>query len=337
MSHGREREGLLLLLLSAAGFGAMAVLAKLAYAAGASVPEVLTVRFALAAVVLGTLARRRPARAPLTRRSVLTGLGLGAGLYAAESGLFYASLTRLHADVAELLLYAYPGLVVAGAVALKRESFSARRGAALGVAGAGVGLVLLGGQAVAIDPLGAALALGAAVGYTAYILVAGPAGRTLDPLRLSALVCAGAAATFAVAGLATGSLQLDLGLEAWGWMIALALGSTVLPLAAFLAGMERMGAGRAAIVSTLEPPITVALAFLAFGERLAPLQLAGGLLVVGAVVVLQARLASLRRVPAAQPARRAAARTFALRAARGRPMGLRAQVGRLPGPGFRRR
>src|SRR3954447_20081430 len=149
MSHGREREGLLLLLLSAAGFGAMAVLAKLAYAAGASVPEVLTVRFALAAVVLGTLARRRPARAPLTRRSVLTGLGLGAGLYAAESGLFYASLTRLHADVAELLLYAYPGLVVAGAVALKRESFSARRGAALGVAGAGVGLVLLGGQAVA--------------------------------------------------------------------------------------------------------------------------------------------------------------------------------------------
>src|SRR3954470_19232330 len=80
MSLGREREGLLLLLLSAAGFGAMAVLAKLAYAAGASVPEGLAVRIALAAVVVGPLARRRPARAPLPRRSVVTGLGLGAGL-----------------------------------------------------------------------------------------------------------------------------------------------------------------------------------------------------------------------------------------------------------------
>lgn len=337
MSHGREREGLLLLLLSAAGFGAMAVLAKLAYAAGASVPEVLTVRFAIAAVVLGLLAARRPASTPLTRRSVLAGLGLGAVLYAAESGLFYASLTRLHADVAELLLYTYPALVVAGAVVLGREAFSRRRAGALAVAIAGVGLVLLGGRSVAIDPLGAALALGAAIGYTAYILAAGPVGRSVPPLRLAALVCAGAAATFAVAGAVTGSLHFDFGLEGWAWIVALAVGSTVLPLTAFLAGMERLGAGRAAIVSTLEPPITVALAFVAFGEKLAPLQLAGGLLVVGAVVVLHARLASRRRVSAPQPSRRAAARTFALRAARGRPMGLRAQVGRLPGPGLRRR
>jgi drug/metabolite transporter (DMT)-like permease len=337
MSHGREREGLLLVLLSAAGFGAMAVLAKLAYAAGASVSEVLTIRFALAAVILGLLAARRPAPAPLTRRSVLAGLGLGAVLYAAEAGLFYASLTRLNADVAELLLYVYPVLVVAGAVALGREAFSRRRGAALTVAVAGVALVLIGGRAVAIDPAGAALALGAALGYTAYILAAGPLGRSVPPLRLAALVCTGAAITFGVAGAVTGDLHFGFGLEAWGWIAAIAIGSTVLPLAAFLAGMERIGAGRAAIVSTLEPPITVALAFLAFGEKLAPLQLAGGLLVVGAVVVLHARLASRRRVPAPQPARRAAARTFALRAARGRPMGLRAQVGRLPGPGLRRR
>ena len=55
-----------------------------------------------------------------------------------------------------------------------------------------------------IDPLGAALALGAAVGYAVYILAAGTLGHALDPRALSALVCAGAAATFAVAGMATG-------------------------------------------------------------------------------------------------------------------------------------
>src|SRR4051795_12590702 len=64
MSLGREREGLLLLLLSAAGFGAMAVLAKLAYAAGASVPEVLTLRLALPPLIPGPLAPPRPAPTP---------------------------------------------------------------------------------------------------------------------------------------------------------------------------------------------------------------------------------------------------------------------------------
>ena len=47
-----DRMGPLLCLLSAAGFGAMAIFGKLAYAAGVEVEELLLVRFALAAAVL---------------------------------------------------------------------------------------------------------------------------------------------------------------------------------------------------------------------------------------------------------------------------------------------
>jgi drug/metabolite transporter (DMT)-like permease len=50
----------------------------------------------------------------------------------------------------------------------------------------------------------------------------------------------------------------------------------------------------AAILSTLEPPTTVALAFLVFGESLTAMQLAGGALVLGAIVVLHARPAAAR-------------------------------------------
>jgi drug/metabolite transporter (DMT)-like permease len=301
----RERQGILLCAASAAGFGAMAVLAKLAYAAGAGVVEVLTIRFALAAAVLGVLAPRRvrPGRGALA-----AGLVLGAVCYAAESGLFFAALTRMDAAPAELLLYAYPTLVVVGAIALGREAASRRKLAALGLASAGVGLVLVGGHAGAIEPVGAALALAAAVGYAVYILLADRVPT--DPRTLAALVCAGAAASFGAFGLASGELRLDLGLEAWGWIAAIAIVSTVVPLAAFLAGMERIGPGRASILSALEPPLTVALAWAALGEALSPLQLAGGGLVVGAVAVLQLRrpLAFRRGGASPHPSRPAPAR-----------------------------
>jgi drug/metabolite transporter (DMT)-like permease len=60
-------------------------------------------------------------------------------------------------------------------------------------------------------------------------------------------------------------------------------------------GMARVGASTASIVSTVEPVVTVALAVALFGEALGPLQVLGGVLVLAAVVALQARGVSVRR------------------------------------------
>lgn len=306
-----ERHGLAFCAIAATGFGAMAVLAKLAYRAGVDPVTLLAVRFALAAALLWALAARAGGVARPARRAIAGGLALGGVLYATEAGLFFASLTRLDASVAALVLYVYPALVVAGAIALRRERLTRRRAAALGVALTGVALVLVGGTGVAIDPLGATLALCAALGYTGYILAAEYLGRGLDTRRLAALLCTGAAITFTLVGIGTGRLDLSLTVAGWGWVAALALVSTVIPITAFLAGMERVGSGRASILSTIEPPVTVGLALLAFGERLAPAQLAGGVLVVAAVALtipglrvlprLRVALASRRDGAAAQP------------------------------------
>jgi len=318
---GTERHGLLFCAIAAAGFGAMAVLAKLAYDAGVSPLTLLAFRFALAAAILWALLATGGARPRVSPRAIAGGLALGGVLYAAESGLFFASLTRLDASIAELVLYCYPALVVAGAVAMRRERLTRRRGAALAVSLAGVALVLAGGSGISIDPLGAALAFAAALGYAAYILAAEWLGRGLDPRRLAALLCTGAAITFTVAGAATGHLQLSLSGAGWAWVGAMALVSTVVPIAAFLAGMERIGSARASILSTIEPPVTVLLAFLAFGESLAPWQLAGGALVLAAVALTLPRvrvrprlrrltLASDRDGAAARPADQAPARAL---------------------------
>ena len=58
-------------------------------------------------------------------------------------------------------------------------------------------------------------------------------------------------------------------------------------IALFFAGLRRVGPTAAAILSTLEPVVTVALASAVFGETLGPVQLAGGALVLLAAVAVR--------------------------------------------------
>jgi drug/metabolite transporter (DMT)-like permease len=280
--------GAVLCLVSAAGFGTLGVFGRLAAGAGAGTLTTLTVRFAVAAAVLAVLARvTGQARARPPRAVARRALALGAVGYSLQAGLYFAALERLDASLTAIVLYTYPAFVTLAALALGRATGDGRTAAALAAASAGLGLVLLGPGAGAFDVVGAALALGASVTYTSYILVSEGVTRTVPPLALSALVCAGAAATCSAIGLASGSLDLALGAEAWLWLLLIALVSTVLPVTAFFAGLRRVGPAEAAILSTFEPPVTVALSAIALGERLAPIQLAGAALVLAGVVLLQ--------------------------------------------------
>jgi drug/metabolite transporter (DMT)-like permease len=288
--------GRALCLLSAACFAALGVFGKLAYDAGVNVATLLTVRFTLAALVLGAVLALRPAdRRRLPRRTLLVALALGAVGYATQAGLFFGALERMDVSLLSLLLYTYPAMVTLAAIALGRERPSPRSWLALGAASAGVALVLAGAGAGSFDTVGAAMGLAAAVAYTAYIVVADAEVGGVAPVPLTALVLAGAAVTCGAGGAATGGLDLGFAPEGWLWLVLMALISTVAAAMAFFAGLRRVGPSTAAILSTFEPPVTVGLAALAFGERLAPVQLAGGALVLSAIALLHARVPDRRR------------------------------------------
>jgi len=282
--------GAALCLLSASAFATLGIFGRLASDAGATIASTLLVRFAIAALIFAVVLRLtggwRRMRA-LPRSVVLTGLGLGAVGYSLQSGLYFAAIDRLDVSLVALLLYTYPAFVTVAALTLGRVAFSLRTAVALAVASAGLVLVLLAAGTGAFDLPGALLALAASVTYTTYILISDRIVGAVDPFALAALVLTGATASFVVAGLATGSLGLALSAEAWVWLLLIALVSTVVAVAAFFSGLRRVGPSEAAILSTFEPPMTVALAFLALGERLAPAQLAGGTMVLSAVVLLQ--------------------------------------------------
>ena len=282
--------GTALCVASAAAFGAMAVFGKLAYDEGVTVGTLLAVRFALAAALFWALVlltgEHRQLRS-LGRRDVSIALALGAGGYAAQAGCFFAALDRIDASLLSLLLYTFPSMVAVTAIALGRERADARRLVALGLASGGLVLVMATARAGALDAAGAALALGAAVVYTTYILSSqGIAGR-VRPMLLSAIVCTGAALTLTIGSAALGELRPgDVTTAGWGWLLGIAVVSTVIAVSLFFAGLKRVGPTAASVLSTVEPVVTVVLAFLVFGELLGALQLLGGAFVIAAVIVL---------------------------------------------------
>ena len=309
----------------------MAIFAKEAYAAGLGVTALLAARFVLASGLfwglVGLRARRgrasgRANRAVPSRRVILAGLTLGGVGYAAQAGLFFSALRHIDASLASLLLYTYPALVFCGAVALRREQVTRWKALALVLASAGAALVLLGGGTGGMDAGGVALALAAAAAYATYILVAEGAVARIDAFLLSALIATGAAVTFLVAGVIGGALTFTPG--GWIWIAAIAIFSTVLSIVTFMLGMERVGSSTASILSTVEPVVTVGLAVALYGDPLGLPQILGGVLVLTAVVALQARgdreeaaAVGFPDAPPARPADPAPARAAACEPARG--------------------
>jgi drug/metabolite transporter (DMT)-like permease len=290
--------GALMCFASAAAFGANAIFAKLAYDKGATVGTLLASRFILAAALFWLLmavsGQVRSLRA-ISRRDAGTMLALGALGYSTQSGSYFTALRHLDASLVALLLYTFPAIVTVAAILLGRDRASRRTFAALALASVGLILILGGARSGALDPLGVALALTAAVVYSCYVLVSdGVAGR-VDPLTLSTLVCTGAAVTLTLGGVAAGDFSPgQMSAEAWGWVAAIAVLSTVGAIVLFFAGLRRVGPTAASILSTVEPVVTVVLAYEVFGESLGVVPLIGGALVLLAVVAV--------RTPARAPA-----------------------------------
>jgi drug/metabolite transporter (DMT)-like permease len=272
---------MLLIVVSAVAFGAMAIFARFAYAGGADVLGVLSLRFLIAGVLLTLvmLARRRPWP---RGRALVVAILMGAIGYVGQAVCFFAALNHASAGLVALLLYVYPTLVCLLAAAFLHQPLTRRTLVVLAVSFIGIALTLGGGHGTAT---GIALGLAAAAFYSVYIIVGSRELAGTDALGATTVVCLSAAATLGIASLLR---TPQFPAVWWGWaaVLAIALVSTVVAMLAFFGGLKRVGPARASILSTLEPVVTVALAWVLLGESLSPLQLVGGALVLGSAVSL---------------------------------------------------
>ena len=287
---GRVRTGIAFVVASALAFGAMAILARFAFASGVDTTTLLALRFSLAAVVMLTVLRVRAL--PLPRGSTLGILiVLGAAGYGGQAICYFTALKLAPAGLAALLLYLHPALVAMLAAAFLHERLTATKLVALAVALAGTVLTVgpaIGGDNLALAPnllAGLGFAVASAGFYAVYITVASWVGRRANAMPMSTVVIASAAAVFLVATLIRGP-QWPGTAAGWLAVAGIALLSTVLAITLFFAGLERIGPVRASTLSTVEPLCTVVLAAWVLDESMAPVQIAGGALILAAAVLI---------------------------------------------------
>ena len=284
--------GAALVLLAAVGFSAKAIMVKLAYAHPVDAVTLLALRMGFAFPFFLGLAfwsSRNDLGASLNRSDWALVVALGLLGYYLSSLLDFWGLTYISAGLERLILFLYPTLVLVLSTLLLRRPVRRREWLALTVAYLGIALVVRHDLAVHRDGmvLGAALVFGSAVSYALYLIGSGHVIERLGTLRFTAyamvIACLACMLHFAL----TRPLPtLDLPERVYSLSAGMAIFSTVMPAFCLSAGIRRIGASRAALISTIGPVITIALAYLILREPLSPPQILGSLLVVGGVVLV---------------------------------------------------
>jgi drug/metabolite transporter (DMT)-like permease len=273
--------GILLIAISAASFGTLAIFGRYAYADGMDTFTVLFIRFTSSAIFMTIVLLLRKEHFP-SRRILLQLIGMGALGYVGQSFMYLTAIKYASAGLVALLLYLYPMFVFILSVFVLHEKAASIQIIAL--------ILALVGSAMTVDPnggqlIGALMAITAALIYSVYIIVGTSVMKHVSAIQSSAII-------FASAGVVYGMLTFFNGAHfprsnsGWLAMLGMILFSTIIPVTTFLAGLERIGPTNAAMLSTLEPVVTVLLAAWLFGERLLPVTMLGGGLILAAVIVL---------------------------------------------------
>ncbi len=292
--------GLALIALAAASWGTTgATMTLLSREAAASPLLVGWSRLAIAAPVLVLAAAdagRFGARHPSLRAwPSLADLPLCAALglaMAAYQVCYFRAVTLVGvAPTALLAICSAPLLIAMLAALFLGDRLTPLVRLSLGVAVAGTALLVVGprgfDEIAGRFGLGALLALGAGVSYAVYAVAAKGLLARVTPLAVSAITFALAALFLAPAllGEAAPGRALAAG---WPLLVYLGLGPTALAYVLFTAGLGRVPATAAGIVSLLEPLTATTLGLLVFGERLGPVGAAGAILLLAALALLTA-------------------------------------------------
>ena len=301
-SASRQRGSILgasLIALAAIGFGTLGPITRFADDAGVGSLAIVAWRASIGAsamllllLALQGLAGRQPHRIERVPRRERALILAGAFSNLVLNLAMFIAFVRIDIGLSLLVFYCYPAFVAGASVLWFGDRLGTLRWAALGLSVLGLVLTLGGSAGLGdLDAIGIGLSFLAAFAQAFYVLAARHGFPTIPPIEAAATTMGLAAIGYVAIAILTGQVTM-LGQplasgEALLPVLAAGIIGAAIPTLAFITGIRLLGAPRAAILATLEPVVGVALAAWLLGERPAPLQLVGGLLILAAAVLLQ--------------------------------------------------
>ena len=298
LGHSRHPLlGLGVALVSSAAFATSGAFGKSLLVGGWSPGAVVTLRITLAAVVLlGPALWALRGRWAALRRNAWVVVGYGLTGVAGCQLAYFNAVTHLSVGVALLLEYLAPVLIVGWLWLRHRQRPRRLTVAGVGLAVAGLLLVLdvVGGASV--SAVGVLWGLGAAVCLVLYFLLADHVDDDVPPLALAGGgLAVGAASLWATAltgllDMTRGAAHVPLGgvvVPWWVPVLVIALVAAAFAYVTGIAAVRMLGAKVASFVALTEVLFAVVFAWVVLAELPTPVQLLGGALIVAGLVAVR--------------------------------------------------
>ena len=270
---------------SSVGLGLAVAIARWAYIGGTNGITVATVRAVVAlALMYGVcVALRRPLRLPrgVALGVLLMGLCVSIGFYGNIGSVQYISV-----GLSALIFFTFPPMIAVASFLLG-ERATGRKIAAVSVSFLGL-VLMLGLSAGDVDLRGVALALMAACAVACNAVLLQRTLRRQDPMVITFWLTVVAAPILIGAATLSGEVRWPTSATGWWGLAGVALlQSSCIPI--WYLAIARVGALRSGVVSNIQPVVSIVAAWLMFGEVLTAVQCVGGALVLGGILLMQAR------------------------------------------------
>jgi drug/metabolite transporter (DMT)-like permease len=237
--------------------------------------------------VLGLLRGWRRLRLPAAdvRDTCLIGvLGVAASNY-----FYYLAIQRTNVATAIIVQYTAPIWVLLYAVARGQQRPTRQRVGAVGLAVTGIALVigLFGGRGLRLDSVGLFAGLLAAFSFAFYNIGGHNVLARHDRWMVLLFTTCSASLFWLVVNPPWKIAAAHYSGEQWLFLLLFSLISVLAPFSLYFAGLQRLEPTRAIVVSCLEPAFSIVIAAVALGEIMRPLQVAGIVFVLAAIIVVQ--------------------------------------------------
>ena len=213
-------------------------------------------------------------------------VGLCGVVLAANQLAFVYAIHLTNASTVSLVFGAAPIFIGVGAALMGLERMRSRFWFAALVSLGGVGLIALGGGGVSTRLNGDLLAVGTALAWAAYSVLATPLMQRYSPYRISALVLGIGWLPLAAIGMNQTIHQgYSFGALTWLGFVYAIFGPLFLTNILWFTAIHRVGPSRAGLFGNFQPFVGAFFALLILGEHLGRWEIAGGVLIAGGIVI----------------------------------------------------
>lgn len=290
MTRKSKLKGVLLIALGASSYGMLATFVKMAYSEGFTTPEVTIAQFTygiLGIVLINTIQKSQNKNQATTASTktiiqlMVAGTSLGM-----TSVFYYLAVKYIPVSIAIVLLMQTVWMGVLFEMLLEKKMPSVQKIFSVFVVLVGTALATnIIEDKLVTDWRGIVLGLLSAASFTTTMFTANRVGIGVSSAQRSLFMLLGGAVI--VIGFAIANQTGDFHFEIFAkWGIVLALFGTIIPPLLFNAGFPLTGIGLGSIVSALELPVSVLMAYFLLNENINTWQWIGIVLIILAIVIM---------------------------------------------------